>query len=391
MPPASVSSVRSADSISGLASLRRFRLRVRHSLTLAALADQLSTERRGQGDLNATLTILVLHPLTISRAWRGREDVLRAACRFRFVAPAGVGAVVAVLAAAYAFAQPATRSRRGLRPAFEDTEDSSRARETPRTRAQARHATGAGDAAGFRQSAINQPPSFGNPPGSGASKTGFRFDQHETRVRRQACARARARSRSSGATQAGAALAHARLGASATDGLPAQRRRTTKARRRRTTAKPVVRHAGAAPPRNPLVRIPDGTATGGIAGTVNTAQLTHRHGDAAAPAHRRGGRRVRAARPARRRVPGLARRRSDRRLRHQSGAHAERARLVVRHGLARTAREVRLAAPRGDRDLARQLHGLRPDAGARPAELRRQGHGPARRDAQHRADRRGHV
>ena len=48
--------------------------------------------------------------------------------------------------------------------------------------------------------------------------------------------------------------------------------------------------------------------------------------DAAAPAHRGGGRCIRAARPAPRRVSGFAVARSDRRLRHQSGARARRTR-----------------------------------------------------------------
>ena len=116
----------------------------------------------------------------------------------------------------------------------------------------------------------------------------------------------------------------------------------------------------------------------------------HRLDHAAAPAHRGGGRRVRAARPAHRRVPRAAVARSDRRLRHQSGARARRQGLVVRDRLARTDRALRLDAPRGDGGAARQLHRLRQDAGARPAGVRRQDHRAARRHAQHRADRRGH-
>jgi hypothetical protein len=59
-------------------------------------------------------------------------------------------------------------------------------------------------------------------------------------------------------------------------------------------------------------------------------------------------------------------RRDHRRLRHQSGAHAERrASSFVTVSPELLARPT--GAPRGDRDLARQLHGLRQDAGARPA------------------------
>ena len=87
------------------------------------------------------------------------------------------------------------------------------------------------------------------------------------------------------------------------------------------------RDAGAAAaPRNPLVRIPDGAAGGGVAGTVNTTQLTT---GSAALLRRRTAVEEDAFAPlggACRHVPGAARGRGDRRLRHQSGAHAERTR-----------------------------------------------------------------
>src|SRR6266850_2040201 len=86
------------------------------------------------------------------------------------LAPAGVGAVVAVLAAAHAFAQPATRPAGGLRPAFEDTEESARRGAPPRA-VRRPDTRPAGALPNFDNP--EQLPSYGNPPGSGASKTGF--------------------------------------------------------------------------------------------------------------------------------------------------------------------------------------------------------------------------
>src|SRR2546421_3139629 len=58
-------------------------------------------------------------------------------------------------------------------------------------------------------------------------------------------------------------------GLGATTGLPTATSATTSAAAM-VAAKPLT----AAPPRNPLVRIPDGTPAGGVAGTVSTAQMT---------------------------------------------------------------------------------------------------------------------
>src|SRR5436305_4832186 len=76
---------------------------------------------------------------------------------------------VAVLAAAYAFAQPATRPATGLRPAFEDSEEAPRRAAQPRRR----DTRPAGDLPSFEDPDAGQPTSFGNPPGFGAAKTGF--------------------------------------------------------------------------------------------------------------------------------------------------------------------------------------------------------------------------
>src|SRR2546421_1888698 len=85
------------------------------------------------------------------------------------LAPASVGAVVAALAAAYAFAQPATRQTGGLRPAFEDTDEFPR-REMPRTVRKRDTRLGAPPSS---DNTDTSPTSFGNPPGFGAAKTGF--------------------------------------------------------------------------------------------------------------------------------------------------------------------------------------------------------------------------
>src|SRR5436305_5306130 len=86
------------------------------------------------------------------------------------LAPAGVGAVVAVLAAAYALAQPATRQAGGLRPAFEDTDEFPRREAAPRAARKRDTRLGAPPNS---QNPDTRPTSFGNPPGFGAAKTGF--------------------------------------------------------------------------------------------------------------------------------------------------------------------------------------------------------------------------
>ena len=85
------------------------------------------------------------------------------------VTPASVGAVVAVLAAAYALAQPAPRQTGGLRPTFEDSDEFLR-RETPRT---ARKRDTRPGAPANSQNPDTSATSFGNPPGFGAASTGF--------------------------------------------------------------------------------------------------------------------------------------------------------------------------------------------------------------------------
>lgn len=190
------------------------------------------------------------------------------------LAPAVVGAVVAVLAAAYAFAQPVTKQPGGLRPAFEDTEDFPRREAPPRT-VRKRDTRPAGTLSNSDNPDSSQLQSYGNPPGSGASKTGF----VSTNKRRPPALRKGVRPQPVVTSNQPAPLSLTPPGISATTGLPVTPGTGTAA----TTsgAKPVpatTKPASATPaptaPRNPLVRIPDGTPTGGIAGTVSTTQMT---------------------------------------------------------------------------------------------------------------------
>jgi hypothetical protein len=164
------------------------------------------------------------------------------------VVPAGVGAVVAVLAAAYAFAQPTTKQTGGLRPSFEDTEDLRR--ETRPNTGRKRDARPGAD------NSSSSPATFGNPPGFGASKTGFL----STNTKRRPALRKGARLPAVTSAQP-APLSLTPPGAGAT---------TTGA----TTTRPASATPALAPPRNLLVRIPDATATGSMVGTVNATRMT---------------------------------------------------------------------------------------------------------------------
>jgi len=182
------------------------------------------------------------------------------------VTPVSVGAAVAVLAAAYALAQPATRPASGLRPAFEDTDEAAR-RETPRGTRKRDARSGASSSS---DTSDTNPTRFGNPPGFGAASTGF----ISTNTKRRAAPRNGLRMQTNPNT-APAPLSIAPPGISATTGLPAATPATSRATP--PTTKPVSAPPLLPPPRNLLVRIPDGTPTGGIAGTVSTAQMTTAH------------------------------------------------------------------------------------------------------------------
>jgi hypothetical protein len=191
-----------------------------------------------------------------------------------------LGALLAVLAT-HAFAQPATRPAQGLRPALEDPSDdtSQRAQTRPRAR---RTEPRAGALPNFDNPESTELPRFGNPAGSGASRTGF----VSTNIRRGTGPNRRSARRPGVPAPTGIGLAPplslTAPGTSPTAVLLRSTAAGTSVRSTGTTgsaeaaaAKPVaVITPATAPPRSPLVRIPDGTATGGIAGTVNSTRLT---------------------------------------------------------------------------------------------------------------------
>jgi hypothetical protein len=170
-----------------------------------------------------------------------------------------VCAIVAVLAAAHAFAQPASRQTGGLRPALEDTDDLPRSEAERNARKRTKRSSGASEQ--------GQITSYGNPPGFGASKTGFVSTNTKRRAAPGLGKGARPQSTST-ATQP-APLSLTPPGVSATAGLPTSTPATVAVSSNRSiSVAPVL------PQRNQLVRLPDGTTTGGIAGTFNANRLT---------------------------------------------------------------------------------------------------------------------
>jgi hypothetical protein len=197
------------------------------------------------------------------------------------VTRAGAGALVAALAATHASAQSSKPPVSGLRPAFEDAGDEAdNVRTKPPLRRDRQTTTPGGtQAAGtlptFGNPENSQIPSFGNPAGSGAGRTGFM----STNTRRPGTP-SRTIVRVPGTLTPPLPLSGAAStapagppGSFSTTTPPTGAKinpadsRTTKAIVT-TTVPPAL-----TPPRAKLVRIPDGTATGGIAGTVNTAVL----------------------------------------------------------------------------------------------------------------------
>jgi hypothetical protein len=192
-----------------------------------------------------------------------------------FLAPAGIGAIVAVLAAANGFAQSATKQTPSLRPAFEDSEEPRRAvAPRPLIRPDRRPAGALPD---FDSPETSELPNYGNPPGFGASKTGYiSIINTKRRPARSAVRRGAKIPGSSGTlpaplslTAPGSSLVSASSG---TTGSGTSARSTTGTKANASATTPVPATPGV--PRNSLVRIPDGTATGGTAGTVNTTRLT---------------------------------------------------------------------------------------------------------------------
>ena len=155
-------------------------------------------------------------------------------------------------------------------------------RRTPARRPVRRAEPRAGTLPNFDNPESSELPRFGNPAGSGASRTGF----VSTNIRRSIGPNRR-NARRPGAPAAGIGLAPplsltapgtsptATLLRSTAAGTSRAfhrrdrlgRSRDGQARRRDDARRPRA-------PRSPLVRIPDGTATGGFAGTVNSTRLT---------------------------------------------------------------------------------------------------------------------
>jgi len=197
------------------------------------------------------------------------------------LALAGAGA--AVLAAAFAHAQPA---RQGLRPAFEDTDEYPRLEAPRRLLRRDTRPVGAMPGTGNTN---GQPQSYATAPGSGAGTTGF----VSTNVKRRPLARRRGAPPQPTQNALPAPLSLTPPGVNAATGLPVTpgtASSTTPGTGSSTVSstasntasqQPGARQAAAVQPippppapRNPLLRIPDGTAAGDPVGTINTAHLT---------------------------------------------------------------------------------------------------------------------
>ena len=199
------------------------------------------------------------------------------------VTRAGAVALLAALAATHASAQGQRPPVNGLRPAFEDSGDEpDDVRIKPPLRRDRQSTTPRGTQAAGTPPAVDNPetsqtPSFGNPPGSGAGRSGFM----STNTRRPGTP-SRTIVRVPGTLTPPPPLPLSGAASTAPAGPPGSFSTTTPLTGAKInptdskTTKAVV--ATTAPPpvtptRARLVRIPDGTTTGGIAGTVNAAVL----------------------------------------------------------------------------------------------------------------------
>jgi hypothetical protein len=193
-----------------------------------------------------------------------------------FLACAGVIAILAAFAP-YAAAQPVTGPSSGaLRPTLDDGDDA-RPRAAPRAPLRRPDLRPAGTLPTF-DGADAEVPRLGNPPGSGAGRSGF----VSTNMRRSLTATTGQRPTRRPASKLGAApsgTSGAPLslapGVSNTPSRPTAATTSVdpSATTPTQTPTPAPSTPAAAPPRSSLVRIPDGTPTGGVAGTVNTARL----------------------------------------------------------------------------------------------------------------------
>ena len=201
-----------------------------------------------------------------------------------------MSAGAAVLAAAFAHAQPAA-TRQGLRPSFEETDQYPRLEAPRRPARRDTRPVGAMPGAGNPD---GQPQSYATAPGSGAGTTGFLSTNVK---RRPSHARRRAPS----------AAVRAKRDAPSTAPHPARHQRNDRVagdargavfdvvpnhlivrfidhvldgieNRAAVACRETSHHrhgpAAPAPPRNPLLRIPDGPAIGDSSHTINTAQMT---------------------------------------------------------------------------------------------------------------------
>jgi hypothetical protein len=191
-----------------------------------------------------------------------REDVFVRRAVPHCLALAGAG--FAVLVAALAHAQPA---QQGLRPGLEDTDDYTRVRAPRRP---VRRDTRPAGAMPGTANPDGQPQSYGSAAGSGAGTTGF----VSTFLKRRAPVRRKGFGAPSQNT-APAPLSLTAPGLSAKTGSSAAVSSTAS----NTAPQPAVARQGAIspalpPPRSPLLRIPDGTATGDPLGTISTTNMT---------------------------------------------------------------------------------------------------------------------
>jgi hypothetical protein len=189
------------------------------------------------------------------------------------VVPAG--AILVALTLTHALAQPASRPLESLRPGFDENEEPQR-RQTRRPALRRPDTRPLGTLPGLTDAQSNELPRFGNPPGSGAGNSGFMSTN-----RRRPPSRRDARKQAIPGATAAAPLSLGAPGASATtqraSAAGTTGRSATAAGATATgaaSASPANATPAQTPPRNSLVRIPDGTAGGGIAGTVNTRQLS---------------------------------------------------------------------------------------------------------------------
>jgi hypothetical protein len=187
------------------------------------------------------------------------------------------GALLAALTLTCALAQPAPRPLGGsLRPAFEENDEPQRRDNARRATTRRPDTRPAGTLPTFDNSQTTELPRFGTPPGSGAGNSGFMSTN-----RRRAPQRRDARKQTAPGSAAKAPLsltapgtsptaALLRATASGTSAAPA----ATAATAGSVPAPSTTTTQAVANQRAPLVRIPDGAAGGGIAGTVNTKQLS---------------------------------------------------------------------------------------------------------------------